>query len=372
MIDFSLSAEQQALVERSVAIFAASWSAERRDDTDASALRFDRQLWTDLADADLLGVGIPLELGGLGMGMTEMALVLREHGRAAALLPLWTTFIAGNAIASLGTPDLQARWLPSIASGEAILSVALESRASAVDAIDDGDVLRVTGAQGAVPFWGVADAVLIPAFTDTGDVAVCVVDPSAAGVAAQVSETTNRELHATLTLDGVEVPKANVLDGRGLPTMLARAQVATSAIVLGAANEALRRTAAYTNQREQFGRTLSSLQAVSQRAANALIDLQCMDATLWRAATNLDAAANYLDLPDDASVSVAKWWAATGGSRGIATAQHLHGAAAADLANPTYRYFLTVKQLQNALGGARQHQALIGARQAAASRPAAD
>jgi len=363
MIDFSLSAEQHALVERSVAIFSASWSAGRREETEASATRFDRELWVELADADLLGVGIPLELGGLGMGMTEMALVLREHGRSAALLPLWSTFIAGNAIASLGSPELQGTWLPAIASGEAILSVALESHASAVDAIDDGDVLRVTGAQGAVPFWGVADAVLIPAFTDEGTVAVCIVDPTSSGVAAQVSETTNRELHATLTLDSVEVPKANVLDGRGLPTMLARAQVATSAIVLGAANEALHCTAVHTNQREQFGRTLSSLQAVSQRAADALIDLQCMDATLWRAASNLDAAADYLELPDDPSVAVAKWWAATGGGRVVAAAQHLHGAAAADLANPTYRHFLTVKQLQNALGGARQHQAAIGAHQ---------
>lgn len=358
-MNFALSPEQQAVADRASAIFKATMSPDRRLDTDNSADRIDHAIWSDLADADLLGITIPLEQGGLGMGMEEAVVVLREQGRAVAPLPLWTTLVAAGAISAVGSTALQAQWLPTIASGQAVVSMALENHASAVDAVDSGDVLELTGAQGAVPFWGSAHAILVPAFTDAGSVAVCLVDPHAHGVAAQVAETTNRELHATLTFDGVVVPRDNVLDGQSLPAMLARAQVAAAAIVLGSAEESLRLATIHASTRQQFGRLLSAKQAVRQQAADAYIDLQCMEATLLRAASSLDNSDDYSDVADD-EIAIAKWWASSGGRRVVQTAQHLFGAAGATMDNPVHRHFLWVHQLVNSLGGVRQQQARLG------------
>ena len=76
------------------------------EDTDD---RFDAALWTELAKANLLGLAIPEEHGGSGLGLTELCLVLEQQGRAVAPVPLWATVVLGALpIAHFGTPEQQA------------------------------------------------------------------------------------------------------------------------------------------------------------------------------------------------------------------------------------------------------------------------
>ena len=123
-----------------------------------------------------------------------------------------------------------------------------------------------------------------------------------------------------------------------------------------AAEAALKRTSEYISSRKQFGREIATFQAVSMRAADAFIDLECMKSTLWQAIWRLEQ-----ELPAKSESAIAKWWAAIGGNRVVLSAQHLHAGTGADIDYPIHRYFLWVQQLAISLGGAGEQIARIGA-----------
>ncbi len=402
-MNFDLNEAQVAVAALAAQVFSGSSDADRVAEVERTEERFDRELWAALAGSDLLGVAIDEEHGGLGLGMVETALVLREQGRRVAPVPLWPTLVLGAMpIAEFGSEALRDRLLDPVASGRAVLTGAFaewgadDPLASSVTAVrgDQGDWV-LDGVKPAVPAAGVADAVVVPARIvdgsgdicdgsdgrigsdggiDGGDLAVFVVNLDADGVEVELSETTNRELHGELTLRSVVVSGDNKLgdadgrraDGRSIVEWtLARAQVAVAAVALGCCEEATAMAAAYTSQREQFGRPLSTNQGVALRAADCYIDTDCMEVTLLQAAWLIDQGRPTPEIADAAAV--AKWWSADAGQRVVHVTQHLHGGMGADVDYPVHRYFLWVKQLENTFGGGSRQLAAIG--RALASRP---
>lgn len=371
-MNFDFSESQEAVAALAEQVFSGSAGADRVAEVERTDHRFDRELWAALAASDLLGVAIGEEHGGLGLGMIETALVLREQGRRVAPVPLWPTLVLGAMpIAQFGTPALRSRWLALVASGQAVLTGAL-SEWGADDALSpsvtaarlpDGS-WELNGSKPAVPAAGVADAVLVPARIagDDDSLAVFVVDLDADGAKVELSETTSREFHGELALQSVGVGDDARLDGADgrsiIEWMLARAQVAAAAVALGCCEEATAMAAAYTSEREQFGRPLSTNQGVAMRAADCYIDTDCMRATLLQAAWLIDEGRSAAEIADAAAV--AKWWSADAGQRVVHATQHLHGGMGADVDYPVHRYFLWVKQLENTFGGASRQLAAIG------------
>ena len=99
------------------------WSATRP--------RFDDALWGELAKANLLGLAVPEDHGGSGLGMTEVCLLLEQQGRAVAPVPVWATTVLGAMpMAQFGTAAQKAQWLPGVASGEVRLTAALNEVSS--------------------------------------------------------------------------------------------------------------------------------------------------------------------------------------------------------------------------------------------------
>lgn len=373
-MNFDFSESQEAVAALAEQVFSGSAGADRVAELERTADRFDRELWAALAASDLLGVAIGEEHGGLGLGMIETALVLREQGRRVAPVPLWPTLVLGTMpISEFGTPALRDRWLRAVASGEAVLTGAFfewgadDALSPSVTAArrDDGS-WELTGSKPAVPAAGVADAVVVPARVigggEGGDLAVFVVGLDAAGVEVELSETTNRELHGEMTLRSVVVgddARLEGADGRSIVEWtLVRAQVAVAAVVLGCCEEATAMAADYTSEREQFGRPLSTNQGVAMRAADCYIDNDCMRVTLLQAAWLIDEGRSAAEIADAAAV--AKWWSADAGQRVVHATQHLHGGMGADIDYPVHRYFLWVKQLENTLGGGSRQLAAIG------------
>ncbi len=371
-MNFDLSESQEAVAALAEQVFTGSAGSDRVAAVERSADRFDRELWAALAASDLLGVSIGEEYGGLGLGMVETALVLREQGRRVAPVPLWPTLVLGAMpIAEFGTPALRDRWLGAVVSGQAVLTGAFsewgtdDALSPSVTAVrrDDGR-WELTGSKPAVPAAGVADAVLVPARTvgEGGGLAVFVVGLDSDGVEVELSETTNRELHGELTLRSVVVgddARLDGADGRSIVEWtLARAQVAVAAVVLGCCEEATAMAADYTSQREQFGRPLSTNQGVAMRAADCYIDNDCMRVTQLQAAWLIDEGRSAAEIADAAAV--AKWWSADAGQRVVHATQHLHGGMGADIDYPVHRYFLWVKQLENTFGGGSRQLAAIG------------
>ncbi|WP_419845436.1 acyl-CoA dehydrogenase family protein [Candidatus Poriferisocius sp.] len=371
-MNFDFSESQEAVAALAEQVFSGSSGADRVAEVERTEERFDRELWAALAASDLLGVAIGEEYGGLGLGMIETALVLREQGRRVAPVPLWPTLVLGAMpIAEFGAPALRDRWLRAVVAGQAVLTGAFSEwganealSPSVVAARREDGTWELNGTKPAVPGAGVADAVVVPARTvgDDDGLAVFVVDLDADGVEVTLSETTNRELHGELTVRSVIVgddAKLDGADGRSIVEWtLARAQVAVAAVVLGCCEEATAMAADYTSEREQFGRPLSTNQGVAMRAADCYIDNDCMRVTLLQAAWLIDEGRSAAEIADAAAV--AKWWSADGGQRVVHATQHLHGGMGADVDYPVHRYFLWVKQLENTFGGGSRQLAAIG------------
>ena len=86
-------------------------------------------MWSELADAGLLGIGLPEAHGGAGLGLIEICLVLEQQGRWVAPVPYWSTVVLGALpIAEFGSDDVQSRWLPGVVDGSVRLTAALASR----------------------------------------------------------------------------------------------------------------------------------------------------------------------------------------------------------------------------------------------------
>lgn len=372
-MDFTLSEEQQAVQELAEQIFTDRATAERIKSVEAGDERVDWDLWSHLADAGLLGIALPEEVGGSGLGIIELSLLLEQQGRRVAPVPLLATLaMAALPIAEFGSAEQRQTWLPQVVAGDAVLTAAL-AEAGDGEATTPSSVARKDGAGGwrlqgrcvSVPYAHVAARILVPARTDEG-VAVFLVDPTDAGVERLRAETTNREVHPHVILD--DAP-GELLGGTGngrfmIRWILERALVALAALQVGVAEEAVRQAARHTSNRIQFGRPLSTFQGTALKAADAYIDTEAMRVTLWQAAWRLS-----MGYDATAEVEVAKWWASDGGEQVVHITQHLHGGLGSDIEYPVHRYFLWGKQLSDTLGGAGFHLARLGRHLAAAALP---
>jgi 3-oxocholest-4-en-26-oyl-CoA dehydrogenase beta subunit len=371
-MDFTLNEEQEAIAEAAEGIFGGLVTPERVQKVEATEDRMDRELWTELARADLLGLSVPKAYGGGGYGLVELALVLEAQGRSVAPVPVWATVALGvMPIAAFGSDSLKERVLPSVVSGDTVLTAALTDAAGdvatggegrpSITAVRRTDGVSLSGTAFAVPFAHVADRVLIPAALD-GGVVVAAVDPQATGVRVERAVTTNREIHPHLHLDGVEVSSDDLLAGGAsesgrdvVMSMLDTAWTGLCALQVGVTEAAVAQTADYLNSREQFGRPLSTFQGTMLRAADAAIDTESIRVTMWQAAWRLDHG-----LDANLAVSVASWFAAEAGQRAVFATQHLHGGLGADISYPIHRYFLWGKQIELLLGPPSSQLARLG------------
>jgi 3-oxocholest-4-en-26-oyl-CoA dehydrogenase beta subunit len=370
-MDLAFDEHQKALAELARDIFAGHVTTDRLKEVEAGPERFDRALWDELARANLLGVGISEEHGGIGGGIIEACFLLEQAAATVAPVPLWPTLVLGALpVARFGSADVRSSILPLVASGRAILTAAL-TEPGADDPADprtqaswEGDAWRLEGVKTAVPAAHLAHRVLVPARTSEG-VGVFLLDPRAGGVDAQAQRATNDDILTFMELDGAAVPEAEVLvepgtDAGALPWMIDVALTGICAMQVGLSEHALKLTAEYLSTREQFGRPLAKFQAVQQRAADCYIDVEAMRWTTWQAAWRISES-----LPAGEEVEIAKFWSCEGGHRVHAAAQHLHGGIGVDVEYPLLRYTLASKQLEMTLGGATRHLARLGERMAA-------
>lgn len=324
----------------------------------------DAKLWKTLADSDLLGIALPEDVGGAGLGMIGLMAVLEQQGRRVASVPLWSV-VAGAALplANFGSPEQVKMWLPGLIDGSDIVTGAFETGYGddiPVRAEADGDGWSLRGEIAAVPAADVATALLVPVRLPDGGTAVVLVRTDADGLTRTPLSVTSYESSAAVSFDGVAVSADDVLPGDGaeiLAWTVRRARVALASVSIGVCSEALAMTAAYTSERVQFGRPLSTNQAVAVRAADAHLDTESIRLTTQRAAWLMD-----LGKEDEAAPAalVAKWWASKGGLRAVHATQHLHGGMGADIDYPIHRYFLWGRQIAFSLGSAGAIGAELG------------
>ena len=314
---------------------------------------FDRDLWRQLAQAGVTGIGLPESVGGAGLGFIEVSLVLEQIGRSVAPVPAVHSLVTGYVFGKHGVaPEL----LGGLAAGDVVLTAAFEGE---VNASRDGDDWILDGETPFVPYGAEADVVAVPATFGGGPI-LALVRRGSPGVTVTELQTTNREPQATLTFDSVRVVEV-VEDAGELVRDLRQHMTAGLAMVAaGVCSAALEMTAKYTSEREQFGKKIASFQAVGQRAADAYIDTEMVRLTALQAAWRLSVG-----WPAEEEVAVAKFWVGDGGMRALHACQHLHGGIGVDLDYPLHRYFLWGKQLEHELGTPTRQLLTLGAHLAA-------
>jgi alkylation response protein AidB-like acyl-CoA dehydrogenase len=368
-MDFSFSDEQNALREVARKILEAECAPDRLREIEKSDECIDRALWAELAKANLLGAALPEAHGGSGFGFFELCLLLEEIGRAVAPVPAWATLVCGALpIAQFGSAAQQQRWLPGVIAGDVLLSAALQEPnnvdplAPSTTATKDGSGWTLSGEKFCVPAAFVAERILVPASTGEGSVGLFLVDPRAKGVKLEKQLVTNREVQGWMTLDGIAVSADDVLGdpktGRAaLQWLTERATAALCAMQVGVADRALRITATYGAERQQFDRPIGSFQAFHTRAADAYVDLEVLRLVVWQAAYLLATQETATD-----AVSIAKFFAGESAHNVTYAAEHLHGGIGADVDYPVHRYYLWSRQIEVTLGSGAAHLAALGDR----------
>ncbi|RPK62191.1 Acyl-CoA dehydrogenase [Streptomyces sp. ADI96-02] len=388
-MDFTFTEEQRAAVEAAEAVF----SGVSPDRVPSPALTpgavaqdIDRELWGELARADLLSLVLSPGRGGAGLDAVALCLVLRESARVLARVPLLESSAVAMTVERYGEERLATALLPAAGRGELVLTAAangatghspaqlsviarpegLVSGAGRSAGRDGGSAPEAAsgwvldGVQSAVPWAQAADWIAIPAHTGEGRAALALVRRAQEGVTLAEQVSTSGERLAEIRLDGVRVEAHELITAPGAWDWLrSLLTVGTCAQALGLGQRVLAMTAEYTGKREQFGFPVATFQAVAVQAADRYIDLRAMEVTLWQAAWRISTDAKG-PLPAAGDIAVAKIWASDGVRRIVQTAQHLHGGFGADTDCTLHRFHAWAKQIELSLGPAAAHEEALG------------
>jgi alkylation response protein AidB-like acyl-CoA dehydrogenase len=276
---------------------------------------FSRDLWGEMTDMGWTAILVPEEYGGLGYGYSGLGLVLEECGRTLTPSPLLGTALTGvAALLRAGTPEQCAEWLPTVAAGERIVSLACDETGRhdpvrvSTRAEARGDGYRLTGAKTAVIDGAAADIFIVSAATDQG-LALFLVPAGADGVTVEPYLALDISVAARVTFEGVELPATALLGAEGegeavLGHILDVARIGAAAELLGIAQESFERTIEYLKERKQFGVPIGSFQALQHRAAQLHTEIELSKSVVVKALHALDQGA--ADCAELASLAKAK------------------------------------------------------------------
>jgi alkylation response protein AidB-like acyl-CoA dehydrogenase len=364
-LDFALSEDQVALRDVADRILDDHASPEQLTAIERDPDWFGRDAWAALARAGLLGAGLPESVGGGGGSFLDTAVVLEAVGRHVAPVPVLASIVGGAMpIARYGDDAQRAEWVQPALAGDVILAAALQEPGNddLTHPTTTADLgiggWQINGEKHCVPTAHLAHRLLVPARTGVG-IGVFLVDPRGEGVALTRATATSGEPLFHVALAGARgEPVGDPAAGGAIAAEVVAHTIAGLCLIqVGVSERAVEMTAEHVRTREQFGQTLASFQAVSQRAADAFIDTEAIRLTAWQAAWRLSEG-----LPADDEVAIAKFWAADGGQRVAHAAQHLHGGVGADVDYPLRRYFTWAKANELMLGSATRQLLRLGAR----------
>ena len=336
-MDFGFSEEQQLLREQ-IAKFLAEQSPlpEVRRVMDSPGAH-EPALWKQLAEMGITGLLVPEPLGGAGLGWVDLVVVLEETGRALLPSPLLSHSLFVSSLGKLGDDAQQQKWLPQLAQGNAIGSVALLEAGDDLGASGIGLEARAEGSRwilrGEKRFVSdveTADCFLVSfrAGPASEEVGLALVERGAPGLLLEASPRLDRSKPAgTLTLDGVTLSPAEILSppSAGFAPIAALADLgalAVSAETIGVMQAILSLTAQYAKQRVQFGSPIGRFQGVKHPLAELHLDIECLKSLVYYAAWALEASP--AEAP--AAIAKAKAWAAESVTRAGVTGIQLHGA----------------------------------------------
>ncbi|MEH6591848.1 MAG: acyl-CoA dehydrogenase family protein [Halioglobus sp.] len=258
---------------------------------------YHRALWQQIVELGWTAMAIPEEFGGLGMGYLELCVVAEELGRSLAPVPFSSSvYLATEAIKTLGSQEQKQYYLPRLATGELIGTLASSEGlgALAVKATVSGNSLD--GEKKPVPDGDIADFAVLVALDESGHQRLYLADLNAPGVTrSTLSSMDPSRSQARLLFEGASVSQLgeNTHGEEALSQLLDKAAVLFAFEQIGGGQAAMDMGIAYTKQRFAFGRPVASFQAIKHKFADMFVNLE-----LARANAYYGAWAMSCDAPD--------------------------------------------------------------------------
>ncbi len=333
---------------------------ELRDTANADGIS--RDLWKAFGEMGFAGVIIPEEHGGSGLGAVEAGVVAEGLGRTLTPSPFFgSSILAGRILIDAASADQQSAWLPKIAAGDAILSLAIDERPKhqpsriATTAERSGNGFKLNGTKSFVLDGHIADALIVAATTD-GGVTLFLVDPKTPGIEIERTIMVDGHNAARIDLTDVQVDADAVIgdvDGgeAALKGALNLGRACAAACLTGAGDQAFLTTVEYLRGRKQFGRAIGEFQALQHRAAHLFTELELAKAAVLGALQRIDAGADKADL----AVSVAKAKAGKVAELAVQEAVQMHGGVGMTDEYDVGLYMKRVRVLNELLGDAGFH-----------------
>jgi alkylation response protein AidB-like acyl-CoA dehydrogenase len=334
-MNLELTDEQRLLAETARSF------VERHGDGDA---------WPTIAAAGWAAPLVPEGDGGADAGLLELALICEALGRGPVSSPLIESrVLAALPISLEGTSEQRDRWLPGLADGSAVGTLALLEPTSR----DEWDKPQMSGAghlsgtKVMVPWAARADVIVVA----TAD-GLRLVEMAAAGVQVQEHEVLDGEPLAAVTFDSTAAEALGPGDGFGaIAVVLDAAAVAHLAYTVGAAEQALELTVQHAKDREQFGRPIGAFQAVAHRCAEMRAEIDACRYLAFRAAWALE----HTTTPAEA-VTTAKSYANEALRRVFQHAHQVHGAIGFTTEHPLHRFTQIAKAFELSYGSTTRHR----------------
>jgi len=325
-MDFSFTPEQEML-RKTAREFAEKWIAPRADEMEKTG-KLPMDLLKKMAEQGFMGVLTPPEYGGTGAGHIARIIILEEIGRVyAAMASTLQIFHLGQApIIYYGSEEQKKKWLPSLASGEKLATLAVTEPVGGSDVMGiqttakkDGDNYILNGKKCFITNAHIADLCGILAKTGERDFGCFIVEKDTRGYRPGKEEDTLGLRGGTvgeIFLDNCKVPKENLIGKEGDGLRIALSAISNvgrpglAATGLGITRRCLEEGAKYANERMAYGKPIGELQGVQWLLTDIYMDYQISRLSSYYAAWLRDRGARC-----DAENSLAKFWGTEGAAR---------------------------------------------------------
>ncbi|NBW50148.1 MAG: acyl-CoA dehydrogenase [Betaproteobacteria bacterium] len=362
-MDFDFSDDQEQLRDAVRKYVDKGYTFDRRRAAEKAG-GFDAAAYAELAELGLTGLYVPEDDGGMGMGPIEGMVVMEELGRGMVMEPLAQSLIAGAMLAGYADGSTRAAWLPGVASGEKLVTLAYQERGSryALDAIagkahqaPGGYVLNAT--KSIVAAGDKADAYIVSAKVNSV-MGLFLVERESAGVSTRGYNTQGGGRAAEVAFKNAPATLITTQGQAALDHAVDIGIAATCAEAVGVMDKTLDITAEYMNTRKQFGVAISSFQALRHRMADMKMHLELARSMSFYASLKLNAPA-----PERrAAMARAKYQLGTSMRFISQQAVQLHGGIGVTDEYIVSHYFRKLTELEMSFGDTLHHLGEVSAR----------
>jgi alkylation response protein AidB-like acyl-CoA dehydrogenase len=320
-MDFSLTEEQKLIKDSARYFLKKECPSDLVREMEQDGKGYSPELWRKMSELGWLGLIFPTEYGGTGGSFLDLVVLLEEVGRYLAPVPFLPTVILGGlSILFGGNEDHKREFLPKIAKGEIILTMALTELDPIYDpdgvriwAIREGDNFLINGTKIFVPYAHVADYLVCATRTQDSDekedgVTLFLIERENPGLTSTVLKTFACDKQCEVVFKQAKVNQKNMLEeyNKGweiIKQVLERVTIAQCALMVGGAERVLEMSIALAKERVQFDRPIGSFQAIQHRCANMKVDLDGAKFTTYETAWKLDQGFHCTS-----EVSISKAW----------------------------------------------------------------